>query len=264
MTGPARLESPRRITLLTDFGTPDGYAAAVRGVIASHAPLAVIEDVSHDIAPGDVRAAAWALDRYWDRYPEGTVHLVVVDPGVGSARRGIAVRTNARFGVGPDNGVLTGMLREPSARVVHLDRPDHWLETVSPTFHGRDVFAPASARLAVGGALDDLGSSIHDPVLLSIAEPRRTARGIEGEVIHVDRFGNLVTNVSGSDVVAGAEVRINGRRVGPLRRTYADVACGETVALTGSSGLLEISVRDGSAARAIDAGTGASVEVVLP
>lgn len=256
-----------RVVLLTDFGTADGYAAAMAGVVAAAAPAAAIEHAAHDIAPGDIVGAAVALSRYALRYPAGTVHLVVVDPGVGSERRAMAATIDGRHFVGPDNGVLSLILEGAErVRLVAVERvglgPD-----AAPTFHGRDIFAPAAAHLARGESLEALGPPIYDPILLETPSPSRDGNGVRGQVIHVDRFGTLITNVPGawvrgSEVPAEcARVRINGVDVGPVRRTYADVAPGELLALIGSLDHLEVSVRNGSAAECVRAGRGATVEL---
>ncbi|HLT67239.1 MAG TPA: SAM-dependent chlorinase/fluorinase [Microbacterium sp.] len=249
-----------RITILTDFGTADGYVAAMKGVIADIAPGAVIDDASHDIPPGDVEAAAFALSRYWRLYPAGTVHLVVVDPGVGSERRAIAARVDGRFFVAPDNGVLTRVLDEAAAdRIVSIEDPAYTRGHISATFHGRDIFAPAAAHLARGTPLDALGPAVADPVRLPLPRPERTEGTIHAHVVAIDRFGNLITDVPGAWLSPGARVVIEGRDIGPLRRTYADVGPGQPLALVGSTGMLEISVRDGSAATMFDAARGTPV-----
>jgi S-adenosylmethionine hydrolase len=238
-----------RITLLTDFGTADGYVAAMRGVIAARAPQAVVEDASHEIPFGDVRAASFALARYWKLYPPGTVHVVVVDPGVGSGRRAIAVLADERLSVGPDNGVLEPMLQQ-GARIHAIERELLFVQPVSQTFHGRDIFAPVAAYLASGGLLEQVGPRVEDPVRNAIEPASRDGDVYRGRVVHVDRFGNLVTNIrAGSDVLDG-DVEVEGKGiVGRVRSTYADALPGEVVAVTGSDGHIEISVRDGSAAR---------------
>lgn len=251
----------RRVVLLTDFGTADGYAAAMAAVVAGAAPDALIEPATHDVPPGDVFGAALALSRYATRYPPGTVHLVVVDPGVGTERRAIAVEVDGRLFVAPDNGVLTLVLRDGGpARIVQL--PDGG--AASATFHGRDVFAPAAGRLAAGEGLEELGTPVTDPVLLTVPEPARQEEGIYGEVLQVDRYGNLITNIPGDWLEGEAEVWIGFARVGAVRRTYGDVAAGEPVALIGSLGLLELSVRNGRAADRLSAGRGAPVFVDRP
>lgn len=251
-----------RITLLTDFGTADGYAAAVKGVLATLAPGAVVDDASHEIPPGDVEAAAWALASYWHLYPPGTVHLVVVDPGVGGARRPLAARVDDRYFVAPDNGVLTRVFAErTNARVVEIRARGAMRAAVSNTFHGRDVFAPAAAWLARGDAFDGLGPAIRDPHLLPIPAPRISGDAAEGEVVHVDRYGNLITNIPETWVLGAIEVNIEGRPLGPLRRTYVEVEPGELVAVVGSAGMLEVAARDGSAAGVLGLGRGARVHV---
>jgi S-adenosylmethionine hydrolase len=253
---------PPRLTLLTDFGTRDGYVAALKGVIAGICPAALIDDASHDLEPGDILGAALTLERYWRRYPEGTVHLVVVDPGVGSTRRALAVRADGRYLVGPDNGVFARALdgaNDVEARelsTAHLS-----VSEISSTFHGRDIFAPAGAQLACGRALAELGPHAANLTALPALEVRIAGDSILGQVIHVDRFGNLITNI-GTEARGAARVRLNERDVGPVRRTYADVGSGEPLALIGSGGLLEIAVRDGNAGKKLHAARGATVEVV--
>lgn len=264
MTDGASAGLGRRITLLTDFGDSDGYTAAMRGVIASIAPLAAVDDAGHDIPPGDVTAAAWVLARYWQLYPIGTVHVVVVDPGVGSARRALAIEALGRFVVAPDNGCATLVLAEvPAARVHAIENHAYMLRPISRTFHGRDVFAPAAAHLALGVPLEALGPAVTDPVLFQVPVPRRKAHALEGSVVHVDRYGNLITNLPGSAAIRLKHIEIGGRNVGPVRETYASVAAGEVLALVGSAGTIEIAVRDGDAAAVLGAGRGALVRGVL-
>ncbi len=246
----------RIITLLTDFGTADGYVGEMKGVLATGAPGAALVDVAHDVAAQDVDGARLALARYWRRFPAGTVHIVVVDPGVGGARDALAVESEGRFLVGPDNGVLSPALLHANARCVSLPVPT----SAAPTFHGRDVFAPAAARLAQGVALDALGDPHTDPVVRRTPEAiRRTDGTMAGIVITVDRFGNAVTNLMAR---RGGVVEIAGRRV-PLARTYSDVGAGAPLALVGSSGLVEIAVRDGSAAALLGLRRGMPV-VLIP
>jgi S-adenosylmethionine hydrolase len=245
------------VTLLTDFGTADGYVAEMKGVLLSQAPAATLVDVSHDVPAHDVESARLAVARYWRRFPRGTVHLAVVDPGVGSARAALAVESDGRWLVGPDNGVLSPALLLAGARAVHLAVGPR----AAPTFHGRDVFAPAAARLATGDALDTLGEPADDCVVRRTPEARRLPDGaIEGCVIAVDRFGNAITNLVAGAAVAqrGGTLTLDGREV-PVRRVYADVAPGDAVALVGSNGLLEIAVREGSAAARLGVRRGARV-----
>jgi S-adenosyl-L-methionine hydrolase (adenosine-forming) len=242
----------RIVTLLTDFGTRDGYVGEMKGVLVSAAPGVTVVDVSHDVVPHDVEAGRLAVARYWRRFPEGTVHLVVVDPGVGGDRAALAVESDGRFLVGPDNGVLSPALLHQGARVVALPVP----AGASPTFHGRDVFAPAAARLAQGARMEEIGREHLEPVIRRTPEAtRRADGGIDGVVIAIDRFGNLVTNLVSH---RGGAVELGGRRL-PLRRTYDDVPLGEPLALVGSSGLVEVAVRNDSAARLLGVGRGARV-----
>lgn len=244
----------RLITLLTDFGTADGYVAEVKGVLYTSVPDALVVDISHEIPAHDVELARLAVARYWRRYPPGTIHIVVVDPGVGSERMALAVASDGRWLVGPNNGVLSPALLLPDARAVILPVP----AAASPTFHGRDVFAPAAASLALGAPVDSLGTRVTDPVIRRTPEPVREWDGAtRGEVIAIDRFGNLVTNLVG---VRGEVVRVCGREV-PVHRTYADVGVGDLLALTGSSGLLEVARREGSAAALLGAVRGERVVV---
>ena len=229
------------ITLLTDFGTADGYVGEMKGVLLSHAPDVQLVDISHDIPPQDIERARLTVARVWRRFPEGTVHLVVVDPGVGSSRAALAVQSDGRYLVGPDNGVLSPALLAATARVIELPLP----ATASATFHGRDVFAPAAAALARGEPLDVLGREAAKPVIRRTPEPvRRADGGIEGEVIAVDRFGNAVTNLVG---LRGGTVSVGGTTI-LVRHTYSEVSNGDPVAVVGSTGFIEIAVRNGSAA----------------
>lgn len=244
------------VTLLTDFGTADGYVAEVKGALLARVPDATVVDVTHEISPGDLVAAAYVLGRTWRAFPEGTVHLVVVDPGVGTARRALAADAAGHRFVAPDNGVLSHVFERCGASVVSLPMD----AGASPTFHGRDVFAPAAARLLAGEPLAALGRPVDDPVLLPAPKLERHGDLVVGEVVHVDRFGTLVTSVPGSAVVEGATVRIAGHDVS-LRRTFGDVAPGAPVAFVGSGGTVEVAVRDGRADEVLGVERGAAVRV---
>ena len=231
----------RIITLLTDFGTADGYVGEMKGVLCTGAPEAALVDITHDVAAQDVEGARLVVARYWRRFPVGTVHLVVVDPGVGGRRAAIAVESEGRFLVGPDNGALSPALLHAGAQCVELPIP----AGAAPTFHGRDLFAPAAAALARGMSIDSLGQAFPAPIVRRTPEAvRRDDGSIGGVVITVDRFGNAVTNLL---AWRGGDVEAHGHRL-PLVRTYGDVAPGDAAALVGSSGLVEIAVRNGSAA----------------
>jgi S-adenosylmethionine hydrolase len=228
------------ITLITDFGTADGYVGEMKGVLLSRAADATIVDITHDIAPQDVASARLTVARVWRRFPPGTVHLVVVDPGVGSSRTPLAVESDGRFLVGPDNGVLSPGLLIAGSSAVALAVSG----TAAPTFHGRDVFAPAAAALATGTPLRELGSEALNPIIQRTPEPTRLGPGaLAGEVIALDRFGNAITNLVG---LHRGVVEVNGVEL-PVRRAYADVQSGSPLAVVGSTGLIEIAVRDGSA-----------------
>lgn len=229
------------VTLLTDFGTADGYVAEMKGVLYSHVPGVTVVDLSHEIPPQDVEAARLAVARYWRRFPLGTVHLVVVDPGVGSERAAIAVESGGQFLIGPDNGVLSPALWALDAGVVCLPVPPG----AAPTFHGRDVFAPAAASLATGVPLQSVGEPWSDPVRRRTPEALRRADGaIVGEVLTIDRFGNALTNLV---TRTGGTVSVVSNELAVVR-TYTDAAPGQPLALVGSSGFVELAVRNGNAA----------------
>ncbi len=242
----------RIITLLTDFGTADGYVGEMKGVLATAAPGCILVDIAHDVSAHDVEAGRLAVARYWHRFPVGTVHLAVVDPGVGGARAAIVVESEGRLLVGPDNGILSPAMLHQGARCVALAVP----ASAAPTFHGRDVFAPAAAQLASGNTLDSLGAQYTDPLVRRTPEATRAEDGsTNGVVISIDRFGNLVTNL----ITRRASVIEIGKTAVAIGRTYGDVASGALTALIGSSGLVEIAVRDGSAAERLGLSRGARV-----
>lgn len=252
------------ITLTTDFGVGDSYVAVMKGVILAIAPAARIVDITHQIAPQNVHAAAYVLSSAVPYFPPDTVHVGVVDPGVGSARRPIAIQTSqARF-VGPDNGVFTSALAAAEqATVVHLQNTTYWRPAVSHTFHGRDIFAPVAAHLAAGVALDAFGPPIDDPVLLDLAQPAQAADGkLRGQIVHVDRFGNLISNIPAS-WLAGSDwtVRVAGHTLDGVQPSYAAAAPGQLVALVSSGDTLEIAVRDGSASERLSVTAGEPVDV---
>jgi S-adenosylmethionine hydrolase len=242
------------ITLLTDFGTADSYVAEMKAVLLSEVPGIVLIDVTHDIPSGNVLAAQYVLSRVWRRFPLGTVHLAVVDPGVGTVRRALAGEIAGHQFVAPDNGLLSGL--PATTRFVALPIP----ALASPTFHGRDVFAPIAALLATGGSLESLGAPITDPVRSPLPVPHVEPDRVTGEVIYIDHFGNLISNVAGVGAPAGS-VTVAGVDVGPLRRSFGEVATGELIAYVGSAGTVEIAQRDGSAAGRLGAGVGADVRV---
>jgi S-adenosylmethionine hydrolase len=260
------------VALLTDFGTQDHYVGAVKGAILAAEPEARLVDLVHDLPPHDIAAAAYALDAAYRAFPAGSVFLAIVDPGVGTRRRALALAAGGYHFVGPDNGLFTLVLAEHADAVVHeITNAGLFRHAVSATFHGRDVLAPVAGRLAAGMPLSEVGAPIADPVVFPIEGPQAVGPGVwEGTVIHVDRFGNLVSAFSSLDVdgiltTAGGDptelvVVVEGA-VMPLVRSFSDVAEGEPCAYLGSSRRLEIAVNRGSASRVLGAGRGASVRV---
>ena len=253
MTAPAA--PPRPIALLTDFGLADWYVAAIKGEILRRAPAARLVDLTHAIPPGDVRRAAFVLGQAWPSFPEGAVFLVVVDPGVGSARRPLAVRAAERFFVGPDNGVLESPLGVSGAEARMLDPARVGGPPLSATFHGRDLFAPAAALLAAGADFAGLGPPAPDPVRLAQERPFAEGSSLVGHVVHVDRFGNCITDVAAADLgayLAGRDprrlrVRAGAAEIAGLSTTYSEAPVGAVLALVGSGGRLEIAVAGGHA-----------------
>ncbi len=241
------------ITLLTDFSEKDGYPGIMKGVILNTAPQAEIIDISHDIPPQDIRQAAILLARSAPYFPAGTIHVCVVDPGVGTGRRGIIAQLGSQFFIGPDNGLMTLLYQRAVkdglvVRIQSLANPDYQLSPVSRTFHGRDIFAPAAGHLANGIPLSNFGKSVPDPVLLDIPVPIRTSQGWHGEVISVDAFGNLACNLGSHHFMhpESDEIRIKERMIKGLNKTFADRQPGDLVALLDSFGQLSICVVNGS------------------
>jgi S-adenosyl-L-methionine hydrolase (adenosine-forming) len=249
------------ITLTSDFGLLDSYVGIMKGVILSIAPDARLVDLTHNIPQQDIDAAVFALQSAIPYFPPGTVHLAVVDPGVGSARRPLLVTTGRAAFVGPDNGLFSFALGEPGGQAWVLDRPQHWLPEPSRTFHGRDIFAPVAAHLALGMLPANLGTPIINPVLLPLRTAERTGNGeIRGYVLNIDYFGNLITNVPG-EWLAGARwsCEMGDTSIKGPSETYAAVEAGELLLLISSAGLAEVAVRDGSAAERLRVGRGAPV-----
>ena len=255
---------PSLITLTTDFGTRDPYVAQLKGVLLSHCPEATLLDLAHAVAPQDRVEAALFLAGAVPTFPRGTVHLAVVDPGVGGDRRALAVEVAGQRVVCPDNGLLTLLTRSHPIEAAHeLTNPALRRQPVSATFEGRDLFAPAAAHLACGGALAELGPAVSDLVALPLAEPERDAGGaVRGEVVHVDRFGNAVTNIPVSMLSLEASPRVHAAGHDfALLRTYGAARPGEALAVIGSSDHLEVAVREGSAAERLGLQRGDRVEV---
>ena len=272
------------ISLLTDFGVRDSYVAEMKAVILRLDPGAAIVDITHELAPQAVAEGAVILGRAFRVFTPDSVHVAVVDPGVGTGRRALLLVTpDGRF-LAPDNGLLTYAVREApeyeevtagagflqavdipipaGCAAYRLSNEALWRMPVSDTFHGRDVFAPVAAHLSLGLTPSEVGEPLLSMTCLSIPHPRRRGGEIEGHVVHADRFGNLVTTIDGEAVVGrGVEVMVAGRRIRGLSRSYEEG--GELLALIGSGGSLEIAARGGSAARALGVGVGEPVVVVL-
>jgi len=251
------------ITLTTDFGS-GWHVGAMKGALLRVNPRAVIVDCSHGIAGMNVLEGAFALAAACRAFPDGTIHVAVVDPGVGTARRGLVIETDRFRFVGPDNGVL--MLAAPPStvkRVFTIGNPRFFEPDPAPTFHGRDVFAPVAAHLSLGVDPGEMGPPASDLVAPAWPEVSAEGEGVQGEVLFADPFGNLVTNIPGDRARAakGAEVFVNGRRIGPIERTYGEVPRGEPLALVGSHGFVEIAVHGRSAREKLGFGRGVRVEV---
>jgi len=261
-------KGPGIVTLLTDFGETDHFAGVMKGVIATLAPDARVIDITHGVGAQQIRQGRWLLAQSWKWFPAGTVHLVVVDPGVGSERRAIAVEALGHLFVGPDNGILSDLVTAPKAKVRQIANREWRLTEVSATFHGRDIFAPAAAKLASGARFASAGPLVTDAVWLGAGEPVRTGKRFwTGEIVHVDRFGNLITNLTPETVPGLTErpavFRAGFRSVSGLSPNYAAGTPGEALALIGSHGAVEIAVNCGDAARALGMGLGAPIDVEL-
>ena len=257
------------VALLTDFGTRDHYAGTLKGVMLGICPDATLVDIGHDVAAHDVLGGALELAACYRYFPRGTVFLVVVDPGVGSSRRGIAADIGDYKFVAPDNGVLSAVFREATPKkVVELTERKYALPTVSRTFEGRDRFAPAAAYLAKGIALVSLGKRITDYHTLDLPAVAAVNGELRGEVVRVDRFGNLITNIDRRAFEQFVEQRpiaidIGGREIPRIVATYAEAPPGELCALFGSTDHLEVAINAGDAAAALALGRGAAATVRL-
>src|SRR5690349_9709535 len=261
------------ISLMTDFGIKDGTVGVMRGVIWGICPGAQIADLSHMVQAQNIREAAFILARSVPYYPKGSIHVVVVDPGVGTQRRPMAAQIGDWFYVGPDNGTITGLLERAEAEgwwttFVELSERKYWLSTISYVFHGRDIFSPVAAHLANGVALLDLGRPFDNPVRLEIPKPERTTEGWRGEVTHIDHFGNLTTNIRVEHLGEAMQkmdtilVRLGENEIHGLVNTFGERPVGELIALMGSTGNLGISIVNGNALQALGTKVGDVVEVV--
>lgn len=257
------------ITLTTDFGLRDGFVGTMKGVIYSIAPEAKIVDISHSIAPQNIQEGAFILARAVPFFPADTIHVFVVDPGVGTQRRPLAARLGEHYFVGPDNGMLTPLIDDAEqskkeVEFVHLNNPKYWLPKVSGTFHGRDVFAPVGAHLANGVALAAFGPRLNDPVRIELPRPAKTDTGWIAHIIGIDVFGNLTTDLPASALQGRVDVlvRLRGAEVDGIVKSYGHKQPGDLIALIDSEDCLEVAVVNGSAAQKLGAQMGDVVEVI--
>jgi S-adenosylmethionine hydrolase len=256
------MANPPIITLLTDFGLSDHYVAAMKGVILGICADARLVDITHEVKAFGIAEAAFTLAQSWPCFPAGTVHLVVVDPGVGSSRRPLLAEAHGHTFIAPDNGILTMVLRaDPDAKIRGITEAGYFRLPVSRTFHGRDIFSPAAAHRAAGVPPSEFGSLVGDPVLLPIEDPNRRDDGSwTGRILHVDRYGNLITNLPIRDFPDTAnrpfDLLVGGRVVVHSRSSYAASLAGELFVIEGSSGYLEISLNQGDASELTGAAAG--------
>jgi len=256
------------ITLLTDFGQQDAFVGTMKGVILGIHPAAKIVDLTHDIPPQNLSAGAFNLRNAFRFFPEGTVHVVVVDPGVGSGRRIIGMEAGGHYFVAPDNGVLKYIFAEGTvSRVVSITNNDYFVKPVSQTFHGRDIFAPTAAHLAKGLSLENLGPVISDYQTGSVPQVQREQNILKGEIIYVDRFGNLISNISENDLSGKdretIQVTIANTEIKGLHDSYAGAQSEHPIALIGSSGYLEVAVNLANASRILGCSEGEAITLTL-
>lgn len=242
----------RIVTLTTDFGIKDHYVGAMKGAMLSINPDVVIVDITHQIPPQNIFSGALALRNFYRYFPEGTIHVAVVDPGVGNGRKPIALEADGYIFIGPDNGIFTFICRESkSVKVFEISNSKYVLPNVSNTFHGRDIFGPAAAHISLGTSPESLGNRIKKSVMISIKQPKILSDEIIGEFIYVDSFGNLISNIPTELIKPGSRIYVGKKMINGISKSYADGQKGELIAIIGSSGLLEISVTQGRASNVI-------------
>ena len=256
------------ITLTSDFGLQDHYVSAMKAVILGLAPDVRLIDISHDIPAQDIMAGAWVIRNAAFMFPKNSVHLVVVDPGVGTGRHPIVLKVKDQYFVGPDNGIFSLFYSEFDCKAIKLNKPKYWRKMRSRTFHGRDIFAPVAAHLINGKSMKELGDPIKDLVTYHWAVPIGDKDGLQGWVVHIDRFGNLITNISEEmveDHVGRRKVKIyvGNTVIDHMVNTFGDVEDGDPVAFIGSSGMLEVGINKGNAAELLSVDKGAQVSLVL-
>lgn len=257
------------LTLLTDFGEKDGYIGVLKGVIWSIAPHVQIADLTHEVEPQNIRQGALVLAQAAPFFPDGTIHVAVIDPGVGTTRRPIALRTGNQFFVGPDNGIFSWVLKQSENRVstfeaVALDNPAYWLPLISRSFHGRDIFAPVAAHIANGRLLSELGTPIYDLVQIPFPMPVRTSDGWLGEIISIDHFGNLITNLQEHHIKSKerATLILGDFTINGISETFGSNTLGDLMAMIDSSGQLSVAVARGNAAYRTKAKVGDPVQLL--
>lgn len=242
----------RIITLTTDFGVEDHYVGSMKGVILGLNHDAVITDITHELPKYDIFKAAFTVQNYYKFFPNNTIHVVIVDPGVGSERKPIVIQSDCGTFVGPDNGVFSLVLQNSKdINVREITNAAYMLKNVSSTFHGRDIFAPVAAHISLGVDISNIGKKVNSPVLLDIKKPRVNDNEIVGEVVYIDSFGNLVTNIDSCMIENFKEILVDKNVIDTVANSYQDVDKGKLLAIIGSSGLLEISVNQGSAEKLI-------------
>ena len=257
------------VTLTTDFGSSDHLVGCMKGVILNINPAARIVDINHNVAPFDILDGALSIANAFRYFPARTIHLVIVDPGVGTQRRPLLVSGEKHYFIAPDNGVLSMILERESCTVRHITSDHYFLNPVSPTFHGRDIFAPTAAWLSKAFQTEAFGVEIKDYVRFTMPKAKLLGETVKGVVLRVDAFGNLMTNLMADDIPAamissGAiKLTVNGKQIHKLVQTFGLGAPGEPVALIGSAGFLEVAVNRGNAARALVANRGAEVTLDL-
>ena len=255
------------ITLTTDFGLSDHFVASMKGVILGISPGAEIVDVSHDVAPYGIAEAAFIISQAYADFPKKTVHVVVIDPGVGTSRRPLLVTAAGQYFIAPDNGVLSMVYSREKHSVRAITNTRYFRRPVSDTFHGRDIFAPCAARLAKGASAAGFGKPVRDYIRLALDRPARAGeRAWNGTVLKIDRFGNVITNFLASEFAAVRTRRFSltaGARITAFARTFAECAPGEIFALAGSAGFLEIAMNQGSAARELGVAAGAPLSLAI-
>jgi S-adenosyl-L-methionine hydrolase (adenosine-forming) len=258
------------ITLLTDFGVLDGFVGIMKGVIWTINPQAHIADLTHEITPQNIFEGALTLARCVPFFPPGTVHIAVVDPGVGSERRPMAARLGSQFFIGPDNGLITLLLEKTEAegltsQMIQLDQPSYWLDPVSRSFHGRDIFAPAGAHLSNGIPFQSLGSPLLNPVMLMVPQPKFFDWGWQGEIVAIDHFGNCATNLPMN--LAGENQKITiefqGQEIHGMVKSYAENPAGELIALIDSDNRISVAIVNGNAAQKFQARLGNQVRIKI-